>query len=358
MRRNDVRRALVIAVIGTACALFLGGAACGPVTSGAPACGGGPGGELDSVLSADHDHVAFRSDRLTPGVDSNAGACDIFVKTLSTGVVERVTSTVEPVGRPAGFSSDGRLVLFNVGVEGRLVDRTTGEVLWSGETGYDRLDLTPDGRYVAWVDGPLFARLDRTTGDVLRFDPRLHGGTSSTAAWLSISDDGASVAVGGTGGTELWDVPGDSLITISDRRTVRARISPDGMYVAYELHIDAVAANEDRVHLWRRATGGDSSVFHSWSLRTEMTWTVEGAWLVFDSGDQVMAGDLPSTDIRPIDSMTFAKRLRDGLVVRLSPAGIRLWPGSSTPNLVISRHTGGTTLQARDGVFSVYGLAP
>ena len=356
--RSRWGRAVVIGLVGTTCALLLGGAACQP-TPATPLCGLGRGGQPGSLLSADGDHVVYLSDSTDLGPDANSTACDVFVRTLSTGVVERVSAEETAVGAPEAISADGRLVLYPVGGVAKLVDVASGEVLWSVPTPLPRaVDLTPDGRYVAWADGLDVLRLDRTTGDVEEIAsgaPAPPGGGAAINS-VSISDAGSVVAVGAWSGLYTWDLAAGAVQQHDAARSVRVELSPDGSTIAREVAFSADVVSQ--VSLIDRATGAVTELEASRALAS-MAWSVEGSWVVYTSANQNLAGDPTGLDPRELGAQqVYARRVRDQRVVRLYQPGLFGWPNGPTFDVAFTATDHNPFNSPRDRQFQVVALEP
>jgi Tol biopolymer transport system component len=351
MGRVGMRRGLVVGAVGTACALFLGGAACEPPPA-TPLCGQGRHGQPGSLLSADGDHVAYLSDSLDDGPDANSTACDVFVRTLSTGVVERVSTDAGAASAPHAISSDGRLVLFPIGGTAHLVEVETGQSLWSAPAFRDAIDLTPDGRYLVWAEGRDLFRLDRTTGAVAQTAIAERAAIFSA----SIDDAGEVVAFGATSGLFTWDPASGTTQQLTSERTLQSELSPDGSTIARV--IDVNADSEGNVALVDRPTGAMTVLETSWELGS-MAWSTDGAWVTFESSEQTLAGDIQSPDLTQLYAPnTYAYRLRDHRIVRLYHPGFWGWPTGPTINLAFTGTDRNAANSPQTQRFAVVALEP
>jgi Tol biopolymer transport system component len=170
----------------------------------------GPSGEPG--VSADGRWVVFSSFATNLVAEDNNNAQDVFVRDLEAGATTLVSVNTNATGPGNGLSyrcivsSDGRRVLFR--------SRATNLAAGSANTGNDCLflrdlqagvtypltvnrsasllssDMTPDGRYVAWVEsGPRYYLWDSQTAT--RTYTNTMGGTWTT---ISLAPDGSRIA--------------------------------------------------------------------------------------------------------------------------------------------------------------------
>src|SRR5262249_38120014 len=84
------------------------------------------------IWSPDGDHVLFnsRATNLTPNQIDDGGDLDVFIKTLSTGAIQLVSSSA--AGEDKGFSgTGGDVYVYDISADGTLV------LLQGYETGLD-----------------------------------------------------------------------------------------------------------------------------------------------------------------------------------------------------------------------------
>jgi hypothetical protein len=281
----------------------------------------------------------------------------VFVRTLSTGVVQRATSGADVPSEPNAISADGSLVLFPVLGTGRLVDVATGDVLWSSPARSNALDLTPDGRYLAWAEGVDLFRLDRTTDDLVQTTvaaPVQGAGAAITS--VSMDDAGSVVAFGGPDGVFTWEPVDGTVQHLAGTRTLLAELSPDGTTIARTTDLGDVP--EGDVTLIDRASGVLTVIENSRTLGS-MAWTTDGAWVLFKSANQTLAGDLPNPDPRELGALeVYGYRLRDQKIVRLYHKGVWGWPTGPTINGVFTATDRNMLNSPTDRRFEVVALEP
>ena len=347
-----LRRGVVVGGVAMACTLLLGGSSCQAPPPAEGACGYGAG-EPWSMLAADGDHVVFSSSRTDLGPDANGGSCDLFVRMLSTGVVERATSEAAIPSAIAAVSRDATLLLYSVTGETRLLDRTTGTVVWSVPGTTDHVDVDASGRYVVWNHGTLVTRLDRTDDSVAQLDVADLDGVSD----VSVSDDGARVAVGGVAGGVVWHPASGQTDTFATVGVFGAAISPDGSTVAWAgPAIPPLVGNDTR--LWQAGLGEIASLGGSAYLKRPMTWSIDSAWVLFTGSSASVPSNANAGDIGT--EFLYAHRVRDGLEVRLVKPGTPVPLGSQPSVAFTPRMTNGTSFlgPVRDGAVRVLALAP
>ncbi len=282
---------------------------------GFPAAGGGGGGlgdptVFDVVMSADRRFVAFYSKATNLIPNDTNGRTDVFVKDLETGEVENIhrqsngqlatqnafaTIDMTPDGRFVAFVSDAQLTIpTNAAMQVYIHDRANGtsEMISQTPSGFpgNNISLSPsisdDGRYVAFASlaTDLVAN-DSTQADVFRRD-RLTG----TTIRVSVGHDGAEpIGHSGFFGTN-----------ISSGCVV---ISGDGRYVAFGssapnlVRYDSNNARDifvrdcetGQTHLISvndageqgNRNSGASSLF--WSTQMTLAMSRDGRFIVFDS---------------------------------------------------------------------------
>lgn len=233
---------------------------------------------FDSAAASDVGDVAFTSwsGNLVPG-DTNESS-DVFVRALATGLTERVSvrsdgaEAVNPAGyggavASVGITPDGRFVVFSTKFtdlvpddtnESRDVfvrDRATGEtslvtVDAAGlSEGGDSPDITPDGRYVAFVGpgsgvlhydiyvkdrgtGELWLESLNNDGDFLNYGyfGSGHPSISDDGRFLVFHTDATNVASGGSSASKASEA---RAVVLRDRslHTTTPIIPVEGMEV-------------------------------------------------------------------------------------------------------------------------------
>ena len=225
------------------------------------------------AVSTDGRYVTFATDATTLHPDDVNGDTDLYLKDMTTGELELISSGAagESVGSGAGMSADARYVAYDYyptptsEVRVRVHDRQTGtfeDVL--PESGLARASLAAlsgDGRTVVFrsstLNGPRHAYVkDLDTDEVVRLGLRLDGTTYAVDADpTAISSDGGVVLFESSDGdlvpddtngqrdvfvfrrdtqtTERVSVAADGTQGDQPSRTLGTAISGDGRYVAF-----------------------------------------------------------------------------------------------------------------------------
>jgi Ca2+-binding RTX toxin-like protein len=266
------------------------------------------GNSLNARFSADGGSVVFQSaaTNLVSG-DNNAGT-DIFIKSLQSGVVQRVSTNSSNAQTNAGagsidaqLSSDGRYVVFTSSANNLVADDTNGRLdifvkdLQTAEVRMVSTDAagTPgnfnshnaqfsaDGRYVVFssdasnlVSGDTNAAIDIFVKDL------------QTGAIQRVSTDAA--------GNQ-----GNSLSTF-------ASFSPDGRYVLFQSSASNLVSNDTNgaydifvkdLHTGAiRIVGGDAAGFSNNGGDYNAQFSADGRYVVFESdASNLLAGDSNGT---------------------------------------------------------------
>jgi Ca2+-binding RTX toxin-like protein len=349
--------------------IFVKNLATGAVTLASSSAAGvlGDGTSSGASLSADGTLVAFTSLATNLVAGDTTGKMDIFVKTLATGAIQRVSVAADGTqgdndARLAHISADGKFVLFdsyasnmvagdtNASCDVFLKNLATGAVTLvssdaagvEGNSSSYGSSLSANGRYVVFestatnlVAGDtnsvfdVFVK-DLTTGAIQRVSTSSAGaqGTAGSSG-ASISADGRYVAFGSTSANLLASVDGTSSgasIYVKDLTTgtlqlvsadasgvsghmnsKNAVISADGHYVAFVSDSDNLVAGDTNgksdVFIKNLATGAIQRVSTSaagvegdnYSGTDTPAFSADGKYLVFSSGaSNLVAGDTNS----------------------------------------------------------------
>lgn len=328
------------------------------VSSGGVKGNGDSGVRAD--MSGDGRYVAFTSsaDNLVPG-DTNDRA-DVFIRDRTAGTTVRVPGTTgsPPVGAATAvaISGNGRYVAFvgagyepgfdagdwGVYVHDRVAgttERVTDGVNFTTTSGqYEEVDISDDGRYVAFMTGEFGAfddviLFDRNTDTYEVANPRLGGqrpqsthpqdlALSANGRFVSFYSPDSNYVNGDPADTTdvfVYSAATDSLERIPDGGTVSQRANPvlsaDGRYVAFmawtDLYDSPTANGRPDIVVYDRQTDtgevvsrfddgtiGDSS---SGSSLSEAAISRNGRFVAFLTNTDFDPGDSGLNDVYLVD---------------------------------------------------------
>lgn len=278
----------------------------------------GDNGAASFDITPDARFISFASHASNMVDDDTNDRIDVFLHDRQTGVTERVSvssSGDEGNGQSSqnAINADGRYIAFrstsdnliendwnvrgDVFVRDRLLGTTevvsvsSSGVLGNGSSGYNGVDITPDGRYIAFGSEASNLVPNDTNGQIdvfvhdrwLGTTERVSVGTDGSqddGDMPAISDDGRFVAFFSGGQWDPHDNNGEGDIYVRDRLTRTTRlvsrstggwvgdkvsawpvISGDGRFIAFESDATNLVPNDNNnrrdvfVHIWRTVPG-------------------------------------------------------------------------------------------------------
>ena len=241
----------------------------------------GNGPSTDPAISADGRYVAFASTAANLVAGDSNKAQDVFVRDLQDGTTSLVSvnSTGTGPGNQASYSpmisANGRYVVFRSkatnlapgsfsGNENLLVrDLQTGTNYALTTAGMLGAAMTPDGRFVAFVDasGKLYVWNSQLAA-------RVYTNSMSALGRVALSPDGKWLAYAASGGCYVADTAANTNAMIgpalSDLQP-GLRFSADGRWLAYT----RASGGTNQVYLYGLQSGANLLASHRWDSMAE-----------------------------------------------------------------------------------------